>query len=279
MKILYLLLFGVSVLYGYDYLEQKSVEEIYEPYKRWQLQRKFTPLQTSLKRDYTPQNLYLNDLLDAKGKKLFTDTVYLQVFMIGTVGFLYLLPPSITKWEDTGEDTSLSQQWKDHVSAGPVWDEDDFAINYIGHPVSGAWYYMVARDDGYGPWESFFYSFVMSTFFWEYGYEAFAEIPSTQDIIFTPTLGALLGEGFYYMELQLDKQGGMLFGSRSMGNVAYFLLNPIGRITDSMERYFDIETKFYYQTFQDPRLMQTSPYLREIDYVPQSYGFMLEIRF
>ncbi len=234
---------------------------------------------TPKSRYYTPTDININALLDQKEKKLFTQTAYLQLFMVGTIGVLYMMPSSVTNWEDDGEKKSLKEKWIDHVKAGPVWDEDDFAINYIGHPVSGAWYYMVAREDGFSPWNSFLYSFVLSTFFWEYGYEAFAEVPSIQDLIFTPGLGAFLGEGFFYMQNQLDKNSGILLGSKTLGNIAYFLLNPIGRITDSLDSFFDFKAEFHYTVFQPPQVTQVSPMLQQRDYIPQNYGFLLDIRF
>ena len=197
--------------------------------------------------------------------------------MIGTIGVLYMMPTSVTNWE--AEDVSLSEKWKKHVKEGPVWDKDDFAINYIGHPVSGAWYYMVAREDGFDPWRSFAYSFIMSSFFWEYGYEAFAEIPSIQDLIFTPTLGAIMGEGFWYLQSMLDRNKGLIWGSKSLGNVAYFFLNPIKRITSSLNNYFDVSIYFHYKVFMPQRLAQVGPMLQNIDYVPSSYGFSLDINF
>ena len=166
MKYFVLFIFIRSLLYSFDTFEQKSgSEDLYKQYQLYSLQKNFISLDSNFQKDYLVEDINLNNKLDQKGKKLFTDTVYLQVFMVGTVGFLYMLPSSVTKWEDTGEEKSLSEKWKEHVKAGPVIDEDEWYINYIGHPVSGAWYYMVARDDGYGVWESFAYSVMLSSFF------------------------------------------------------------------------------------------------------------------
>ena len=52
------------------------------------------------------------------------------------------------------------------------FDEDDAIINYVGHPVSGAIYYTMARNDGLDPFESFLFSTLMSSFFWEANIEA-----------------------------------------------------------------------------------------------------------
>ena len=278
MRYIFLFFIFEYLLFSFELLKNDT-EDIFKNFQQYQLQKNFISLDNHLYKDYSIEDIDLNSKLDQKEKKLFTDTVYLQVFMIGTVGFLYILPPSITKWEDSDDDKSLSQKWKDHVKAGPVWDKDEFFINYIGHPVSGAWYYMVARDDGFGPWESFAYAFMLSTFFWEYGYEAFAEIPSTQDLIFTPTLGALMGEGFYYLEKELDKNHGELWGSKTLGSISYFFLNPIGRMTESLDDFFNIHLEFHYKTFQPAAISQVSPQLRRVDYVPSNYGFMLDMRF
>jgi hypothetical protein len=265
-------------LFAYQFVDLSAKEDIFTHYKEYNLQKKFSSLDEDLHKDYVVKDINLNNQLDQREKRLFNDTMYLQVFMIGTIGVLAAMPTSVTNWDNAGE-RDLGQQWLDNVKAGPVWDEDDFFINYIGHPVSGAWYYMIAREDGYGVWESFFYSFFLSTFFWEYGYEAFAEIPSTQDLIFTPTVGALFGEGFWYMQNALDANRGVLLGSKILGNIAYFLLNPIKRITSSMDSFIDADIEFHYQVFQPPTLTHVSPYLRNIDYVPSNYGFIIDIKF
>ena len=280
MKYLFIILFCKSLLFSFESFDKYNKEEdIYKQYQHYSLQKNFISLDDDLYEDYSIKNINLNTKLDTKEKKLFTDTMYLQVFMVGTVGFLYMLPSSVTKWEDEGEEKSLSEKWKEHVKAGPVWDKDDFVINYIGHPVSGAWYYMVAREDGYGPWSSFVYSFLLSTFFWEYGYEAFAEIPSTQDLIFTPTIGALMGEGFFYLQKELDKNHGMIWGSHILGNISYFFLNPIGRMTESMDNFFNVDLEFHYKTFQPAAISQINPQLRKVDYVPSNYGFIIDMKF
>lgn len=111
---------------------------------------------------------------------------------------------------------------------------------------------MIAREDGLSVYESGFYSFLMSTFFWEYGYEAFAERPSIQDIIFTPLLGSFLGEEEYYWKKELDKKDGILFGSRKAGDIAYFVLNPIGEVTHYLKKEVGVKTKvdFYYSVYE-----------------------------
>jgi hypothetical protein len=150
---------------------------------------------------------------------------------VATVGLMTLLPESITKWDDDQRDISaLGKKWKDNVSEGPVWDRDEHFLNYVMHPYFGGVYYTAARHAGYDEFESFLYSWTMSTFFWEYGVEAFAEVPSWQDIFITPFFGAVVGEMMLEAEQDIVASGGEVMGSQTMGDVSLFFLNPVGHI-------------------------------------------------
>lgn len=149
------------------------------------------------------------------------------------VGFA-ALPTSITKWEKTGQ-----SHYADNIKGKPVVDKDEFLINYVGHPVSGAAYYMISRNLGYSKWESFGYSFMMSTFFWEYGFEALAEKPSIQDLISTPILGSILGEYFYNWSQELEQNGSTLWGSKKLGKFALVLMNPAGKLSQSINQFLN----------------------------------------
>lgn len=194
----------------------------------------FKPLDGEVK-DYLPTTINVNEELPSRYRDVIEDSVYLQAVMLSAIGVLALLPEDISNWNAAKlEEKSLSQRWKDHVTTKPVWDHDDWTINYIGHPVSGAWYYTMARNDGFSIGESAAFSTLMSTFFWEYGYEAFAEVPSIQDLIFTPLVGSLFGEGMFVLQGKLDQRGGIVLGSKTLGNVSYFLLDPLGHIAEWM---------------------------------------------
>ncbi len=149
---------------------------------------------------------------------------------IGAMGVLYLMPSSFTNWEDDGE--GPFEKWWDNVSHAPVWDEDDFFLNYVTHPYSGAIYYMGARSAGASAVQSFWYSFALSTFFWEYGIEAFAERPSIQDLIVTPVTGALLGEYFYMVKRDILRDNREVWGSKFLGTTTLFLIDPMTEISN-----------------------------------------------
>lgn len=195
-------------------------------------------------KDYLPQNVNVNQQLPTRYGSVIEDSIYLQGVMLSAIAVLALMPENITNWNAAKlEEKSLSQRWKDHVSTAPVWDNDNWFINYVGHPVSGAWYYTMARNDGLSIQESAMVSVLMSTFVWEYGYEAFAEVPSIQDLIFTPLFGSILGEGMFVLQGKLDRQNGMILGSKRLGDIGYFLIDPLGNIAAWMRsglNYFHI---------------------------------------
>ncbi len=159
---------------------------------------------------------------------LTTMGVSLGAMVVGA-GVLYALPEEFTNWSksELSEDLkNLPSKWKENVSEGPVWDQDDLFLNYVTHPYWGAVYYMQARNGGYGPFGSFMFSAIMSTFFWEYGIEAFAETPSIQDLIITPVAGSLIGELFYIQSNKIKANNYMVLDSKFLGYTSLILMDP-----------------------------------------------------
>jgi len=118
---------------------------------------------------------------------------------------LMLSPKEVTGWspdwtQDAWRNVKLS------LSTPPVWDDDDWQLNYIGHPVAGSYYYNSLRSQN----ASIFHSFLFATaqsFIWEYIIEATAEKPSTQDLIVTPIVGAILGESTHRLTMNMRRNG------------------------------------------------------------------------
>ena len=272
------------VLYA-DYFTDNQLSQEINRYKNMKLLKpQYIPLDLDLYSDYSSKNININDELSSSDKKIIEDTLYMQIFMIGTIGVLLLLPESVTKWDlDSLKEKSLFERWKYNVEAGPVIDEDDFIVNYIGHPVSGAWYYNMVRNDGFDEFDSFLYSVFVSTFIWEYGYEAFAEIPSIQDLIATPVMGAFIGEYFYYLEKKLDKNRGLIWNSKSLGNISYFLLDPIGNVSDGLSKFFNINVTMRFKTYQPHCSIKQRDYNQLINKPTQfsdfEYSFILNFEF
>ena len=248
------------------------------------LKQQYTSLDSDLYRDYIPYNINVNDNLTQSEKKIIEDTLYLQGVMLTTIGVLYMLPESVTKWDpEEANGKNLGKKYKDNISDAPIIDEDEFVINYIGHPVSGAIYYSMARNDGLDPFQSFMFSFIMSSFVWECGYEAFAEIPSIQDLISTPIVGALMGEYMYYLEKELDKNSGLIWGSSSLGNISYFLLNPMGRAADGLSEWLNINVTMKFETYQELTMLKQEQYNISLNKPYQfdsfNYGVMINLEF
>ena len=170
------------------------------------------------------------------------DLGYSLGLMAGFIYLLTFLPPDVTQWDPSLYD-NVSENYRNNVRSKPVIDEDAFAVNFIGHPLAGYMYckmnYNNMRDAGIkNKWSALAVSFgvssIMSTFFWEYGFEAFLERPSLIDLIVTPLFGSILCgvDVFFEIEKKIRKNGGKLLGSRMLGNLALFLLDPLGHTAD-----------------------------------------------
>lgn len=140
---------------------------------------------------------------------------------------LYIMPESVTNWDRS---RFGFKAWLQDVQIGPVIDADNFWLNGVAHPYFGAVYYMQPRVAGYSWAESALFSFITSSIFWEYGIEAFVEIPSWQDLIYTPAMGSIFGEIFYQSTKYIQSNGNRLFGSKILGLIVVGLMDPIGVI-------------------------------------------------
>ena len=162
---------------------------------------------------------------------------YNSSMFVGTTviafGVLWVMPESVTHWDkEQMKEKGILWKWKENVKAGPVWDEDNWVLNWVTHPYCGGVYYMTARSSGFTVIESFGYSTIMSTFFWEYGIEAFAEIPSIQDLIITPVVGSVVGEGFFYAKKSILRHDKKVLQSKFLGMTSLFLIDPFNTILD-----------------------------------------------
>ncbi|NIP81045.1 MAG: DUF3943 domain-containing protein, partial [Gemmatimonadetes bacterium] len=75
------------------------------------------------------------------------------------------------------------------------FDDNEFAMNNVAHPVAGALYYRFARANGFGPLGSALFSAGGSTF-WEVVVEL-REVASLNDLVATPATGIALGEALH----------------------------------------------------------------------------------
>ncbi|MBE0505722.1 MAG: DUF3943 domain-containing protein [Marinospirillum sp.] len=208
------------------------------------------------------------------------ETRNIGIMSLGIMAIIYALPESISKW-DRSEMTfsKLGDNWVQNNKDGPVWDQDEWQLNYIGHPYFGAVYYMVARNQGLTPLESGGYSFLMSTFLWEMGIEALAEIPSKQDIIVTPLIGSIVGEAFYTWEQRIQANNSKLLGSRFLGKSTLVFLNPAGSLSARINRALGDDkptSGAYSQLIYSPAYQRFEPgvgYSAEPEWIGIKLGF------
>ncbi len=183
-----------------------------------------------------------------------SQTLYLNAIFIGINGVLWFLPESVSKWSDEDKQDLLGS-WSSNVKEGPVQDEDNFFFNWVTHPYAGAAYYMMAKKTGFSWQKSCLYTAFVSTFMWEYGWEAFIEIPSTIDLWVTPVLGCPLGELFYRWDRSILRNKGEVLQSRALGAIVRFSLDPLGGASRFLQKSFgggDLEVKLAANQQQNP---------------------------
>ncbi|WP_245942557.1 DUF3943 domain-containing protein [Candidatus Colwellia aromaticivorans] len=170
--------------------------------------------------------------------RLWSQTKSIFAYGFGVIGVIALLPEDVSNWD---KEEGIYNKWFENVTAGPVWDRDTGPLNLIGHPYFGGVYYQVARKSGYRQWDAFVYSTLMSTFYWEYGIESFAEVPSIQDLVITPVLGWAYGEWAFTTEMDIRANGETVLGSTFLGSTALILLDPVDSLSVGINNLFGKE--------------------------------------
>ena len=151
--------------------------------------------------------------------KIAMGTVYSLAFdfISGTV--LYFSPRPFTHWSDHHWKT-IKTNLNAAFTEPPVWDHDQWYINYVGHPYQGAFYYNSLRSQGVKCWISALFT-VFQSALWEFVIEGQYEQPSANDLIVTPALGVLFGEFFHQLTVKFSKNG-----FTPWEKVAVIFLNP-----------------------------------------------------
>jgi hypothetical protein len=164
------------------------------------------------------------------------DTAFFVGYEAVAAGILYVLPEDATKWTAEQRRTSL-QRWWENVRH-PVWDDDHWYVNYLGHPYFGAIAYIRARERRFGAFGGFWYAALLSGLY-EFGIEALFERPSYQDLIVTPVGGLLLGALLFepIRERILRKPE-----LRWYDHIPLALTDPLGVSNSIFERLWGIQT-------------------------------------
>ena len=164
--------------------------------------------------------------------RMWINTAVLSGAFVTTLFVLECLPEDATAWnrEEIQSVAPFKRWYRNIFKKGPEWDHDKFIFNYVLHPYAGAAYFMGARSCGFNYWRSLLYSFCISTVGWEFGIEAFMERPSYQDLVITPVVGSIIGEGFYRTKRHIASNGYRLCGSKVLGNVVAFMVDPVNEV-------------------------------------------------
>jgi len=216
-----------------------TVDNLDEIYREMATNTRFENLTPSA--DFYQSPYQVSIFSNANGEdsdRLWSQTNSIFAYGFGVIGLIALLPEDISNWD---KEQGIFNKWSDNVKSGPVWDRDTGMLNLVGHPYFGGVYYQVARKSGYRQWDAFMYATIMSTFYWEYGIEAFAEVPSIQDLVITPVLGWAYGEWAFNTEMDIREDGDTVWGSSMLGSTALFFLDPVDSMSVGINNIFGKE--------------------------------------
>lgn len=131
---------------------------------------------------------------------------------------------SCSSWAEAK--SNLHRAW----TSPPVWDEDPWMTNFIGHPYAGGFYYNMLRSQGSSSRASFLYSTGQSLL-WEFVIEGVAEQPSIQDLLVTSNLGSVFGELSHRATLRMSHNGFSTFEK-----ILTTVINPVYVINNGFNK-------------------------------------------
>lgn len=147
---------------------------------------------------------YLAPVFGDSADHLTHNTINILVSSTALVGFLWSLP------EDFPNFNTIDPSWqtfREAYTKPPLWNDGDWWVwNYIAHPAVGMQQYLMERNWGSSQRRAFLFSAV-SSLAWEYGFEAWMERPSVQDMLLTAPVGWVLGEASYRLTQELRRNG------------------------------------------------------------------------
>lgn len=98
-------------------------------------------------------------------------------------------------WPDPFARTAhFGAHYEEAFTRPPIFpDGDPWYVNYVGHAAFGSELYLRARSCRLG-WAGALAFAAAGSVLWEYGFEANGVRPSALDLVYTPVVGAALGE-------------------------------------------------------------------------------------
>ena len=181
------------------------------------------------------------------------DTAYFVAYQFAAVVVLYLAPEKLSGWSQEDKENYSFSKWKENVS-NPVWDDDEWWVNYILHPYWGATYYIRARERGLKQSHSFWYAALLSTLY-EFGAEAMFEPVSIQDLVVTPVTGALFGEYLFSPIRERVRAKDRLYWS---DKAVLFITDPLGVINAGVSRILGVNAQVSYRQLKMENIAPSS---------------------
>ncbi len=108
--------------------------------------------------------------------------------------------------------------WRKTFTLPPVWDRDSISWNYGVHPIMGSFSYLSYRNRG-GHWAEAFAGAALNSVIYEYIIAGATQRPSINDMIVTPVLGSLLGEGIYQVRKRMLRDHHLTFLEKAVVTV------------------------------------------------------------
>lgn len=189
---------------------------------------------------------HLNHKHASHWNKIKRGSVYVAGYDLAVGLLLLAVPENISKW-DKKEKLSIVAELKQYsrsFTTAPETDKDLFAVNYLGHPYQGSFYYNSIRSQGATAIQSSLFSLAHSVL-WEYLVEGGTEQPSIQDLMITPIAGSLLGEMTHVLTIKMSKNGFLWYEAVIVYliNPAYVLNNGI-KVKRNRNTYYDVDFDF-----------------------------------
>lgn len=122
--------------------------------------------------------------------------------------------------------------WKRNFREGWKWDNNNWGVNFVGHPYQGSYYFVAARSAGYS-----FYTSMLFTAFGSWSWEFFCETeyPAPNDLVTTTVGGSLYGEMLFRLSQRLfskpdptliDQAGSLVMHPMSFAHWKAFGIRP-----------------------------------------------------
>ncbi|MFH0761672.1 MAG: DUF3943 domain-containing protein [Bacteroidota bacterium] len=105
----------------------------------------------------------------------------------------------IVLWIRQGPEEISLKTYRRTFTLPPVWDNDHWSWNYEVHPIMGSFSYLAYRNRQ-AHWAEAIAGTAINSVIYEYLIAGGTQQPSWYDMMSTPILGSLLGEGIYQIK-------------------------------------------------------------------------------